>query len=219
MRKRRNIQRVCADPGTPTFLRQVNEGSKHSIVQSGNKLMKQIYPQSCCRGSLSCGSVLPQRWRVHLLPLHGSKMAVINPVGCGQEGGTLIPVGRAAMLTPLWVMGGPTHCSQSHALFSSSMTPRLWALCSTTQRQNTHQINYSSMVWTPLQSSVNFVCLFLRLLSQLLQSLYIIRAKTHFFSQKHGCIESCGFTETKSCQSQSTVCFYFTFCIEQLIID
>lgn len=45
-------------------------------------------------------SVVPQWCRVCLLPLHGSKMAVINPAGCGGRGHTLIPMGKTAVLTP-----------------------------------------------------------------------------------------------------------------------
>lgn len=62
MKKRSNIQRggyreqeSALIQELQLFLRQVNQGSKHSIVQSGNKLMKQIYPQS---GTLTGGLCL-----------------------------------------------------------------------------------------------------------------------------------------------------------------
>lgn len=60
--------------------------------------------------------------------------------------------------------GGPTHHSQSCVLFSSTMRPQLHTnhLHYDPQRQYTHshQINYSVMASTQLQSSVHFVCLF-----------------------------------------------------------
>lgn len=145
--------------------------------------MKQIYPQSCSSGSLSGGLCLSSStvwWRMNLLPLHGSKMAVIYPVGGGcfnswrQHGhvdaaslsesqGDPPTIHKATLSSPwLW----------DYRYEPSALWPR---------DDNTHQINYDAMVWTWLQSSVYFVCLFLApLASRLLPS------ERRHFSFAHG---------------------------------
>lgn len=82
-----------------------------------------------------------------------------------EEGGTLIPMGRAAMLTPLPSLShGETHplftkpCSLLLDHDATAMSPLFYD--PETTHTHTHQINYSSMVWTQLQSSEKF-CLFI----------------------------------------------------------
>lgn len=147
-------------------------------VRSGNKLMKQIYPQSCSSGSLSGGLCLSSStvwWRMNLLPLHGSKMAVIYPVGGGcfnswrqhghvdaaslSESQGDPPTIHKAMLSSPWLW--------DYSYEPSALWPR---------DDNTHQINYDAMVWTWLQSSA---CLFVYFL--LLSLLSCCRQKADTF--------------------------------------
>lgn len=158
------IARACADPGTPTLLRQVNQSSKHSIVLSGKKLIKYIYPQWQSNwllvsqlfhsdGECICSLCMDPKWQ--WLTLQGvGRGRHFNPCGPGGHVDTS-PCSESQKDPP----------TARKATFSSLRPWRYsYEPCVLWPGDNTHQINYSSVVFNPNPKFSKF-CLFFGLLS------------------------------------------------------